>query len=156
MESFKTIKNFNNYAISNFGRVINNDTDEIIKPILKKKLYLVVRLEQKGLTIEKYIHFLIAEHFIINPHNYNYVIHKNDIKTDNREQNLIWSSNPTTKFKAIFIKNGITTELGIFNSKFEAQKAKEEAILNYDKEYTAKYEAIKNIIENLKSQFYTT
>lgn len=82
------------YQISNFGTVVSLLTAgrrKIIKPTLARTGYYVV-----GLYKEKYksnqfsIHRLIATHFIPNPNNEETINHINEVKTDNRIENLEW------------------------------------------------------------------
>lgn len=88
METFKKIKNYNNYSISNIGNVRNNKTGRILKPHIKENGYMQVQLGRK--TIPQYIHRLVAIAFIPNIENKPQVNHKNGNKQDNRIENLEW------------------------------------------------------------------
>lgn len=50
--------------------------------------------------INKRVHRLVAETFLENPNNYNIVGHKNNIKSDNRLQNLYWTTTSENTKKA--------------------------------------------------------
>lgn len=47
------------------------------------------------------VHRLVAEAFIPNPNNYTIVGHKNNIKSDNRVENLYWTTNSENTQKAV-------------------------------------------------------
>lgn len=87
MEIWKKIDGFENYSVSNKGRVRNDDTLSILK---QKKIagYLYIILNNKMLRV----HRLVAQAFIPNPKKLPDVNHKNEIKTDNCVENLEWLS----------------------------------------------------------------
>ena len=93
-EIWKDIDYFNGYRISNKGNVLGVFRNKLLKPMLNSKGYLMVRISNnrdgkfKGLLV----HRIIATHFIPNPQNKPQVNHKNGIKTDNRIENLEWTS----------------------------------------------------------------
>ena len=93
MEEFRVLKDFDNYKISNLGRIYSIKRRACLKV---KKLgnsgYYQVRLFKDGSYIYKNLHRLIAETFISNPNNYRTVNHINGNKLDNRVDNLEWAS----------------------------------------------------------------
>ena len=90
----KEIKNFERYIIYDDGRVWSKWKKEFLKPILKDTGYYEVQLWKKCKRTHKPIHKLVAEAFIPNPENKPTVNHKNHIRTDNRVENLEWSTIP--------------------------------------------------------------
>ncbi len=52
-EEFRIIKDFENYSVSNLGRVRNNATDKILKPIIDVHGYYIVSLRSDGNTYTK-------------------------------------------------------------------------------------------------------
>ena len=52
-EEFRIIKGFENYSVSNLGRVKNNATDRILKPVIDAHGYYIVSLRSDG---RKYIY----------------------------------------------------------------------------------------------------
>lgn len=77
------------YDISNFGEVRSPRGER--SPVFKNG-YLSVQLWKKGVCKTKYIHRLIAENFI-EPFHGETVNHKNHDRTDNRIENLEWTTN---------------------------------------------------------------
>lgn len=92
MEQWKTIKEFDNYEISNEGRVRNKTTQYILKGRKSKSGYFQVSIkeEKSGKFKNQYIHRLVAIHFIDNKENKKEVNHKNGDKLDNNISNLEW------------------------------------------------------------------
>jgi len=91
-EIWKPIIDCEYYQISNLGRVKNNKTNYILKYYSDFIGYsnVTIRKNNKNKTFK--IHCLVANHFIPNPENKPTIHHKNNIKHDNRIENLEWAT----------------------------------------------------------------
>lgn len=91
MEEWRKIKDFENYQVSNLGRV-KNKRGTIIKSFDNGHGYLRISLCKDGKHYNRYVHRLVAEAFIDNPHCLSDVNHINQQKDDNCVENLEWVS----------------------------------------------------------------
>jgi hypothetical protein len=90
-ENWQEIKGFEGlYKISTLGNVYSYKMKKQLKPYNHNGKYFLVSLRKNGRTFYRYIHRLIAEHFIPNKDNLECVDHINNVKTDNRIENLQW------------------------------------------------------------------
>ncbi len=67
MEEYRTIIEFPNYQVSNFGNIKNIKKNVLMSTYLKKNGYTVVKLSKEGKAFECKIHRLVATAFIDNP-----------------------------------------------------------------------------------------
>lgn len=80
------------YEIFENGKVRRIDTGRFIQPRVATVGYLVVSLWKNNKGTTKYIHRLLAEAFIPNPHSFPTVNHIDGDKTNNDLNNLEWAS----------------------------------------------------------------
>lgn len=98
-EMWKKIISFEDYEISNLGRVRKNN--KILKQYIDKIGYCNVTLINNKQRKFKKVHRLVAEAFINNDDNLPVINHKNGIKTDNTVNNLEWSSYKNNSIHAV-------------------------------------------------------
>lgn len=90
MEIFKKIQGYDNYLISNCGKVINSKKNKMMKQYKDKDGYYRVALSKDNKTKCWFVHRLVANAFIPNINSLPMINHKNEIKGDNRVENLEW------------------------------------------------------------------
>ena len=86
------IDGFPNYTINRNGVVKNIVTGKVKKPSKGANGYLYVDLYNQGASKKFYIHRLLGEHFIPNPHNKRTINHKDGNKLNNSLDNLEWAT----------------------------------------------------------------
>ena len=87
-EEYKIIKGFENYEVSNFGRIRNYKTGRILKPKINKQGYYQVSLSSDGIPYTKYVHHLVGTMFIPNPENKKIIGHIDNNRLNNNIENL--------------------------------------------------------------------
>ena len=87
-ETWKVIIDFENYEISNLGRLRKGV--KIIKPIICTNGYLEYCLWKKGKRHIVLAHRLVGLYFLDNPNNLPEINHKDENKTNNCVSNLEW------------------------------------------------------------------
>ena len=110
------IKGFENYYISKTGDIYNKKYDRFLTPQLDTiKGYYHVCLYTNKVRVFKRVHRLLAEAFIPNdnPETKPEIDHVNQIKTDNRLENLQWSDRTEQQFNRGLFKNNTSGVKGI-------------------------------------------
>jgi len=125
-EQFKTINDFDNYEVSNTGKIRMKSNNHIIGTTISKG-YVIVRLIKNDKKHTKNIHRLVAEYFFPNFESNMFVEHKDKNKNNNIVSNLVISYNK--KKSSSYKKNNKIIDLNDFD-KLEAKRQK--GLLNYD------------------------
>ena len=122
MENWKPIEGFENYKISNTGRVKGNHfkSHKDLNPANNGRGYLTVCLYKDKKQKRMSIHRLVALHFIDNPYNKPDVNHKDGIKANNHIDNLEWVT------KSENMRHGF--DLGLFDN---SRQKSSERLINY-------------------------
>ena len=106
MEEWRSVKDFENYEVSNYGNVCNIVTNKRMKPCDKDGYYNICLVQNKVKKGFK-VHRLVAQAFILNPENKSDVNHKDKNKYNNNVDNLEWNTrqeNNIHRCKGITIK----------------------------------------------------
>lgn len=92
-ERWKRDTDIPEYLVSSFGRVWSSISNTFIygSPTGRNG-HLDISLRRNGIRIHKYIHRMVAEAFIPNPHNYPVVRHLDDNPSNNHVDNLAWGT----------------------------------------------------------------
>ncbi len=88
-EEWKPIKDFENYEVSNLGRV-RNSRGHIMKLHQNQVGYYQAPMSKNGKAYLKCVHKLVAEAFIENPRGCTEVNHIDETRANNRVDNLEW------------------------------------------------------------------
>ena len=89
-ETFVKIEGFNNYEVSNLGKVRNMKSGKILKPRLQNNGYLMLCLYKNNKQKNLLLHRIVATAFIDNPEGKPQVNHIDENKTNNDLSNLEW------------------------------------------------------------------
>ncbi len=118
IEVFRSIENYDNYAVSSFGRVKNTKTGRILKAADNNKDgYLRINLCEDATRKTFTVHRLVACAFINNPNDKECVDHKNNDKTNNHISNLRWATNKENSHNSKLRSNNTSGHKGIYFNK---------------------------------------
>lgn len=91
MEKWETIDGYDGlYEVSTEGRVRNTKTGKLLRQSANNKGYMRVELRKTERRNRPLVHRLVANAFIPNPEGLPQVNHKDEIKTNNKVENLEW------------------------------------------------------------------
>jgi hypothetical protein len=136
------------YAVSNHGNVKNKSGQKLMTPCVVGSGHLQVALVCDGKRIFKYVHRLVAEHFIERVENKIIIDHIDRDKTNNHHSNLRWVS---------YSENALNREdrredcPAVIKNRTNARNWR---LANMDriKEYRKNYSGTKNIKQSEKRQ----
>lgn len=92
-EKWVEIDGLERYAVSSYGRVINQERGNELKPSPDKNGYFRVGLSKNGEVYHVYVHRLVAFAFFLNYKAGIEVLHRNEDKSDNSVLNLYLGAN---------------------------------------------------------------
>jgi hypothetical protein len=107
------IHDFPNYLIFDDGKVFSKYKNDYMTHRINKAGYHHISLSNNGKEKNFYIHRLVAIHYLPNPNNLPEIDHINRDKSDNRVQNLRWSSKIENAQNKGMFKNNKTGHKGI-------------------------------------------
>ena len=91
-EIWKIIKGFENYKVSNTGKVYSLSKNKVMKPWIINSGYQVIALVDRGISNRILVHRLVSLNFINNPLNKPQVNHIDGNKLNNNVANLEWTT----------------------------------------------------------------
>lgn len=86
---------------SNYKGRVTDDLFKKVQVLNKGYKYCAIKYKDNPRAVNKRVHRLVAEAFIPNPDNLPVVGHKNNIKSDNRVENLYWTMYSENTQKAV-------------------------------------------------------
>jgi len=89
-EQWKPILGYENYEISDRGRIWSNNCKRLLHPYSDSDGYLKINLYSQGVRTAHRVHRLVAMEFIPNPEGYAEVHHRDRSRTNNCVTNLEW------------------------------------------------------------------
>ena len=85
---WRTVKEYSNYEVNQFGQIRHKKRKQILKPRSNKSGYQYVNFKIDGKNINFAVHRIVANAFIPNPNGYTEVNHKDYDRMNNCVDNL--------------------------------------------------------------------
>jgi hypothetical protein len=117
IERWKVIDIHHNYSVSTHGRLRNDKTNRILKPMNDKDGYHVVDLYINGKQTRVKIHRLVCLTFIYNPLNKKCVDHIDNNRKNNHINNLRWATNSENQMNKKKLSNNTSGVTGVIWNK---------------------------------------
>jgi hypothetical protein len=146
-ESFRFIKNYENYMVSDEGRVFSIKSHKFLKPILNDRGYYIVFLYSNKIVKKFKVHRLVAIHFLKNPENKKLIDHINNNATDNRLENLRYATSSENNHNARIRKDNTSGVKGI---SFECNKYRVRITINNKKKHIGYFKTLEEAKEARK------
>ena len=90
-EEWRICKDFEDYAVSNLGRIYSLRRNTYNK-FTERKGAISIQFHKDGKIIERTVARVVAQAFILNPNNLKIVLHKDGDCSNNRVDNLEWGN----------------------------------------------------------------
>lgn len=130
------------YQVSDTGEVMNVRTGKILKAGETKSGYLKVALSKDGIKKWYAVHRIVASTFIPNPLNLPCVNHRNEVKTDNRVENL--------EYCTVAYNNSYGTRLKrVSEKKINGKKAKVVLQFSLDGTFIKEFPSVREVERQL-------
>lgn len=119
MEEWRNIEDYDDYQVSNLGRVksLKYGKERIVKPHTINGGYLNICLSKNSKKNWYLVHRLVAEAFIPNPNNLPFINHRDECKTNNIVDNLEWCTRQYNNTYGTCIQRMVKKKRGIYNTK---------------------------------------
>ena len=161
-EQFIQMKDIGDFSISNMGRLMSDKTNKILKPFKNQNGYLVYNFlerdirDRSEMCFVQTIHRLVAGFFIPNPLNKPIVDHIDNNRMNNNINNLRWATHQENNMNKSVNYNSKSGAKGIIynvlNKKWNASITKDKIKYNLGK-YNSKEDAIKARVNKSKELF---
>ena len=118
METYKVIKGFEGYSVSDFGNVKNNKSGRILRGgSCKAHKHFNVVLRENNKSHNKNVHSLVANAFIENPQNKSCIDHIDNNPQNNNISNLRWATDSQNNQNKSMMTNNTSGVKGVCWSK---------------------------------------
>jgi hypothetical protein len=125
IERWKVIKDYDNYSVSTFGRVRNDQTGNMLKLNKDRAGYLRIGLYKNDTQVYFFVHRLVGITFVDNSKNKQLIDHIDNNTTNNYFKNLRFVTNSENQMNKTKQSNNTSGITGVYfeksNNKWRAQ-----------------------------------